>query len=107
MSETSKLEQRVAELEGTIRGLLACQEHLQSQLAWTPVSAGLPTEPGLYEFLKRKSNGLIEVFDMFELSPGHEFGDWGDVLSGEHFSSTEMPELEHTHYRRIELPEAL
>lgn len=67
-------------------------ESLQAQLAWTPVSAGLPTEPGVYVF----SN------------PGDEFivaglsgaGSW--ALRGERL---ELWELHYWQcYRRIELP---
>ncbi len=61
---------------------------LQSQLAWTPVSDGLPTEPGYYLFVGGVDEPLI-----FELS---ELGRVDD-----------MPlDWTHTQFRRIELPEA-
>jgi hypothetical protein len=105
--EHNPLTKRVAELEGSIRGLLACQDSLLSQLAWTPVVQGLPTEPGVYEFVKW-SNECLHSCDLLEFCPDreNEGEEWGDMLTCEHFCTDELQELEHTHFRRITLPEA-
>lgn len=62
---------------------------LQSQLAWTPVSAGLPTEPGHYEFV---SNGVVLHVGLAD--NGSWFSPDGIWIE---------PSI-CSHYRRIELP---
>lgn len=80
-------------------------KHLQSQLAWTPVGDGLPTEPGVYEFSTHKWM-LTRSWKL------DEDGDWldavsvGEMLNNESIFDTPLALCEYTHYRRIELPEA-
>lgn len=94
-------ERRIAELETEARKTNAALEdaairiiELQSQLAWTPVSAGLPTEPGVYEFLWLHKHPTI--------------GCWRLIVDGWVTRDGKPPTyaIPYTHYRRIELPEA-
>ena len=97
-SQLEAKDKRVAELEAELTRLqdskcALCGEELhaaldlvadlQSQLAWTPVSAGLPTEPGLYEF----TDGTCTA--CYELEDGRWFGN---------------SRGQYTMFRRIELP---
>jgi hypothetical protein len=72
---------------------------LQSQLAWTPVSDGLPTEPGTYEFLSYALN-----IHVYTLEPVEARYRW--VLAGldECYESGEL-ELNYQNFRPITLPE--
>lgn len=101
-SENARLAARVTELETLTADchdvMVACKRReselreqvadLQSQLAWTPVSAGLPTEPGMYEFYDATGRYMIGIY---ELTPGVR---WYTAKV-------------YTHYRRIEIPEAV
>lgn len=121
MSHTSnqveELTKRVAELEeqlsnlGDDYGALLQESNafeverntLQSQLAWTPVADGLPTEPGVYEFRNVSSPYLSPI----KLCQLHADGVWEDE-DEETWPLAEFWRYAaiHTHYRRIELPEA-
>jgi hypothetical protein len=71
---------------------------LERQLAWTPVSAGLPTEPGVYEFIT-----LTRKCALFDLDAG---GQWWSHGRGEGTAPENL--LDETYwqsFRRIELPE--
>ena len=69
---------------------------LQSQLAWTPVEKGLPTEPGWYVF-----HGEDEGTELLFGADQGESSLWvGDS------TTYEWPKRGYTHFRRIELPEA-
>lgn len=75
--------------------------NLQSQLAWTPVAKGLPTEPGLYVFLHGGCNGTL-----FELEKDGWYNhDTGDLLRTDGgYESLDSGYWDC--FRRIELPEA-
>ena len=65
---------------------------LQDQLAWTPVSKGLPTEPGVYVFANPGGESVVVGLD--------DAGSW--VLRGERL---ELWEIRYWQcFRRIELP---
>jgi len=93
------LQSQLAELRWDANELDRERLSLQSQLAWTPVSDGLPTEPGAYEFLH---GTYIEMYKLSELAMAFKW----ISRSGACFDSGGMFDLGHTHYRRIELPEA-
>lgn len=67
---------------------------LQSQLAWTPVSAGLPTEPGLYVFTCRGDEKLYTITEGKFLEHTDNGTDPWDASAMRYW----------TNYRRIELP---
>ena len=71
-------------------------ESLQSQLAWTPVSAGLPTEPGHYLF-EHPDPGLT-LYELVE----SELYPWRNI-AGARRRRDEMARM-YERYRRIELP---
>ncbi len=81
-------EERNRELVTEVRGL-------QSQLAWTPVSDGLPTEPGLYLFNNRGSVSLFTVGDD---------GTFLQHLDEDNEQWDAAPMSYWREYRRIELP---
>jgi hypothetical protein len=68
-------------------------ETLQYQLTWTPVSAGLPTEPGWYEFFCCGQVCVLTLDGVWEDSDGDEL----DI---------EEIRVDYESFRRIELPEA-
>lgn len=74
---------------------------LQSQLAWTPVSAGLPTEPGMYEFLTRDlyNGACIGIYELDE-EVGFCVSDTGKPVR------RDLTTQRIFAFRRIELPEA-
>lgn len=93
-------EKRIAELQDA---LVECGKKiggLESQLAWTPVSAGLPTEHGDYEFTYCDSEQVSRL-DLVRLGyEGFEL-----VLSGDAFVSEELLDnVDYTHYRKVALP---
>ena len=119
-SQLEAKDKRVAELEHEammLRGSIAARDEiserhlrvreelaqrvldLKSQLAWTPVSAGLPTEPGLYQFIEPDRTTTIWEF-------GTEL--WVEYTQPEDpWSLRQMKghvDTFFTHYRRIELP---
>jgi hypothetical protein len=87
-TENAELTKRVAELEEQLQ-ILGVQERLaresngylqdvaraakddlrdlQSQLAWTPVEKGLPTESGVYEFLLNANCVTVDSVDIWRL----------------------------------------
>jgi hypothetical protein len=71
---------------------------LQSQLAWTPVSAGLPTKHGFYEL--RGPVGSPQLLHVWGYHPRGWNASNGD------FYSSPLEACAYTHFRRIELPEA-
>ncbi len=108
----AEVEKRIAELENLAARRLVqintavadCAvrdskiKDLQSQLAWTPVSAGLPTEPGVYEFVT-----LTRKCALFNLDVD---GQWWTHARGDGTAPENL--LDDTYwraYRRIELPE--
>lgn len=107
-SANAELTKRVAELEAQNEDLFQqnanmagwCEEKnqlledLQSQLEWTPVSKGLPTEDGAYEFVDMLPGGKVRMFDLWV----RRDGSWRHNPE-EHW--------DYTHYRRIELPEGV
>lgn len=111
-ADNGALTKRVAELEeqlsnlGDDYGALLQESNtfeverkaLQSQLTWTPVSAGLPTEPGLYEF----TDGTPDDTKTYTREHSRWYG------HGVSFDQTPLAKARwaYTHYRRIELPEA-
>lgn len=86
-AENAALTKRVAELE--------------SQLAWTPVSDGLPTEPGVYAFGDPDSDdkSAIVFWSLSHIGGTHRwwFGECGYVSPTDRHHDV-------THFRRIELP---
>lgn len=78
--------------------------NLQSQLAWTPVSAGLPTEEGPYEFTHvSDDSAIIHDFELWLYNP-HE-DEFESVTSTDVYVRDEFLDNNYyTHYRRIELP---
>jgi hypothetical protein len=99
--EHNPLVKRVADLEGSIRGLLACQDSLLSQLAWTPVEKGLPTEPGWYVFYRDNESApdLLNLSaDFWPSTKG-----WNDNFRG---VNPDAPDWGYRWFRRITLPEA-
>ena len=81
---------------------------LRTQLAWTPVSNGLPTEPGVYEFAAMH-DGEVREFVLLERRDGNSYAEWGDMLTAEDIHEDELEcqgltRYRLTHYRRIELP---
>lgn len=115
-SENARLSARVAELEAKTQMLDAHVEHwvakallLESQLAWTPVSAGLPAEPGWYVFSSHEEacdDGplLFRFKGMgWRLQCGIEDVDGARVEDP--WTTESMHALKS--YRRIELPEGL
>lgn len=101
-SQLATKDKRVAELEAKQCAheaeLAVAHEFiadLQSQLAWAPVSAGLPTEPGYYLF------GNDEPNLMLYRRTTHAEWAWESV-SGAKFTSERMCET-YECYRRIEL----
>lgn len=82
----------------TIQRLSKEVKALQSQLAWTPVEDGLPTEPGMYVFV----NVEADYFTLFELDP---IGCW---VRHEHQERVQLTAITDNWraYRRITLPEA-
>jgi uncharacterized coiled-coil protein SlyX len=67
-------------------------DRLESQLAWTPVSDGLPTDDGVYEFVDMVPGGRVRLFDLYV----RRENTW-KVTPSEHW--------DYTHFRRITLPE--
>ncbi len=101
----AEVEKRVAELELDVALMKDNLElsrkvidNLKSQLAWTPVSAGLPMEPGYYLF----TNDEHSV--MFYRRGTHPKWTWESV-SGAKFQDERMRGAWDS-FRRIELPEA-
>jgi len=83
LEEADLMEREIAALKDRVRSL-------QSQLAWTPVSAGLPTEPGVYEFAEVSRLDLILPGGAFRFEGRKEFA---------------VPHMGRwQYYRRIELP---
>lgn len=116
-SENAALKARVAELErwvdcgqdGPCAKSPGCNRHweerngelvrevraLQSQLAWTPVSKGLPTEPGWYVF-----HGAEREPELLYGADTGRYSFWVGVSK-----TYDMEEMSHFYdYRRIELP---
>lgn len=98
-SQLDESQKRVAELEDEVIRLRSFETlanihratiaDLQSRLTWTPVSTGLPTEPGLYEVLW-SGNEITGPFSSDELA-----------------AFPESMRALWTNYRRIELTEAV
>jgi hypothetical protein len=104
-STNAELKKRVAELESDVNRLRAFETlasihratiaDLESQLAWTPVSDGLPTEPGWYVFHGAEREP--------ELLYGADTGRYSFWVGGS--KTYDMEEMSHfSYYRRIELP---
>ena len=74
-------------------------ESLQSQLAWTPVSAGLPTKPGVYEFL-RSTAATVETEEFDGATWQNPLHAW----SRDPRTSEPRRLWDYTHYRKVELP---
>jgi hypothetical protein len=91
LHEADLMEQEIAALKDRVRSL-------QSQLAWTPVSDGLPTEPGTYEFLSHALH-----IHVFTLEADITTYPWVMIGVDERWDATEI-EVGYTDYRRIELP---
>ncbi len=131
LDESDALKKHVAELETTVRDkqrrvveleaqsdrtdaeickLDARIADLQSQLAWTPVSAGLPTEPGWYEFSPSGDGGCRTTLLAFEFTGEHWICHQGiDDVRGEPSTDSWSPYVLRGlggSYRRIELPRA-
>lgn len=97
------LQAKSSEVPGLTATLDEARGHnadLQAKLAWTPVSAGLPTEPGLYEFLYRDCHdgSSIHLYEL-DAEVGFCVGNTGHPIW---FSLDSR--YNYTHYRRIELP---
>lgn len=110
-AENAALTKRVAELEEIADGraqLIDDQretiESIQSQLAWTPVSEGLPTEPGGYEFYDslRRFAGWLTCFELRQKLTWPWIDDEGDEWNQPEFAA--HVRSMYTHFRRIELP---
>lgn len=110
-AQNAALTKRVAELEAKQCAheaeLAVAHEFiadLQSQLAWTPVSAGLPTEPGWYVFYDslRRFTGWLSCFELRRKDKWPWMDDEGDEWNQPEFEAhtTSL----YTHYRRIDLP---
>lgn len=85
-----------------VDALVSESADLQSQLAWTPVAQGLPTEHADYEFTYCDSEQVSRL-DLVGLT--HE--GFALVLSGDTFAPDELLDnVDYTHFRRITLPEA-
>lgn len=104
-SDNAALAKRVAELDAmnaTLAAKLSGLElrltrrvsELKSQLAWTPVSAGLPTEPGFYVF----DNGRGDP-DPFWLCDDGSWSQRDDEYIDPAYLEEACPR-----YRRVELP---
>jgi hypothetical protein len=102
-----ELEKRVSELERwngiwqlAVEFAESNMKHLQSQLAWTPVSDGLPTEPGWYEVASESRKAV----DVFQVRGGGDVGLWWWLRDVQYESPLERyPSA--THFRRIALQE--
>lgn len=73
---------------------------LEKQLAWTPVSAGLPTEPGVYAF-GDEANPDKSVVVIWSLSHIGSHRWWFERTC---YKSPLDRHDDATHFRRIELP---
>ncbi|MBK9949887.1 MAG: hypothetical protein IPP12_22395 [Nitrospira sp.] len=72
---------------------------LQSQIAWTPVSKGLPTKPGVYEFL-RSTAATVETEEFDGATWQNPLHAW----SRDPRTSEPRRLWDYTHYRKVELP---
>ena len=123
-SANAELTKRVAELEERLR-TLGVQErlaresngylqdlasaakddlrHLQSQLTWTPVSKGLPTEPGVYEFLLNTNCVTVDSVDVWRLDTElQSCTEW--YLKDRDWFGSPLDVGGYRWFRRIELP---
>jgi|SRR6187549_2139429 len=95
---------RIAELEAQ-NIALTCDmnafrlrsESLQAQLAWTPVSDGLPTEPGEGETYEFTCHGHVSVLTLS--------GEIWEDSDGDYLDTEDDVVETYTHFRRIALPE--
>lgn len=99
----AETEKRIAELEAKLQELgsqqnaiLQRSRDIQSQLAWTPVSDGLPTEPGWYVF-----HGKEEGTDLVYGADTGPHSLW--CGSTETYDNKDVSTFDV--YRRITLPE--
>lgn len=66
-------------------------DNLQSELAWTPVRDGLPTEDGAYEFIDMQPSGSVKMFDLWV----RRNGSW---------KTDPVEHWDYNWFRRVELP---
>lgn len=95
----ARVEMSLSSAIGIETRLRAIITELQSQLEFSLVSSGLPTKPGMYEFLSPTLN--IHVFTHepdITTYPWTLIGGDGGLLD-----DTEIRDS-YTHYRRVELP---
>lgn len=110
--ERNPLVMRVREVEAWKAAYLEWQEtaaklieSLQSQLAWTPVAQGLPTEPGCYEFLRDTDTVEIDALDIWRLDT--ELQSCTEWYWKDHdWFPSPLSARAYNWFRRIELPEA-
>jgi hypothetical protein len=101
----NELQLEVAVLKDNLGIARKVIDDLQSQLAWTPVEKGLPTEPGVYEFLLNANCVTVDSVDIWRLDT--ELQSCTEWYWKDHdWFESPLKVGGYRWFRRIELPEA-
>lgn len=104
----ARLQTKASEVPGltaTLDEALARIADLQSQLAWTSVENGLPTEPGVYAFLRNTDCVTVDSVDIWRLDT--ELQSCTEWYWKDHdWFESPLKVGGYRWFRRIELPEA-